>query len=297
MLNDQEGFVDGTEGMTLNAISWMAVRAASAFLGKTAALLPLAGPTAAESESMAVFALTKPGQVTASAPPGSRPSGAQLGSAHILQMAQFYVRALMLSKHFGVVAACTRGFLALLQCLLRGRSPQRAPVVQSWLRALLDQVLPATGDDSWVRRSAGLPFCFLALLQAQSSHTESSLISSTLRALLRAAREDNADWRSRVHALNVMRAVLQDSMLTVDSMPVLGEALEIFLRGFCDANWAVRNAALMAFTAAVQRAVPTRTDRLEAVAAVADSAPKVRAVRRVRACVRASASSPRTLSS
>ncbi len=66
-----------------------------------------------------------------------------------------------------------------------GSEPSLIALVTERLQSLL-ALIRSDVSDSWIRRSAGLPFCVLAMLQGQplQSHRETSLLSYTLTTLL-----------------------------------------------------------------------------------------------------------------
>lgn len=66
-----------------------------------------------------------------------------------------------------------------------------------------------------------------------------------------------AQWRPRVHALNILRALVRDSALAAAMGPVAVGALRAAVAGFDADSWAERNSALIVFASAVERVVGT----------------------------------------
>ena len=213
---------------------------------------------------------------------------------------------LLSSKHNGVIEKAHVAFLHLNQRLLASSDPVLRSLPPSWLDGLLKGILDqAGGSDTWIRRSAGLPFCFLSILQADPSSNGDSLVTRALTRLLsmmsgrddtekdtsaetaptsevrlppvaslaqskkggsterekectESDAEEEKQWRVKVHCLNIVRSIFQDSSFAVDSVAFTATALRSALEGFASTNWAVRNSSLLCFTAILNRAVKMR---------------------------------------
>ena len=63
------------------------------------------------------------------------------------------------------------------------------------------------------------------------------------------------EWRSRVHALNILRLIILDAPLAVEMRQFVGDAIISALIGYRDTDWAVRNSATMTFSAAMLRVI------------------------------------------
>lgn len=140
------------------------------------------------------------------------------------------------------------------------------------LPSLLPDCTQNTDEESmsWIRRSAGLPDSILALLQAQSPDLRAASVSRSLSLLLasssvQASPQGLSDpalttsWTTRVHSLNVMRTLFSSSILRDELSPHVVPALISSLSGFADPKWAVRNAALLLFSAILRRIVSTHS--------------------------------------
>ena len=62
-------------------------------------------------------------------------------------------------------------------------------------------------------------------------------------------------WRSRVHALNILRFAILDAPLASDTRPFISDAVISSLIAYNDSKWAVRNSATMVFASAMLRVV------------------------------------------
>jgi hypothetical protein len=64
-----------------------------------------------------------------------------------------------------------------------------------------------------------------------------------------------AQWKSRVHALNILRLIILDSPMANDTKFFIGDTIIAGLLGYEDDDWAVRNSSTMVFAAAMLRVV------------------------------------------
>ncbi|SPQ96062.1 unnamed protein product (mitochondrion) [Plasmodiophora brassicae] len=152
------------------------------------------------------------------------------------------------AKHQGIITRAFQSLEALCAHVLA--LDQGAGFVNAWLDTLLDVLQSGeTSRLAWIRRSAGVPFCYRAILRAEirkSPHcrTMSRRVMSTIMSIIRTSPE----WEARVLALNVLRAVLGDGVLSVHLVSYIPDAMRFALSGFTSTHWAIRNASLMLFT-------------------------------------------------
>ena len=112
-----------------------------------------------------------------------------------------------------------------------------------------------------LRRSAGFSSTFLAILHAEFVKPR-TLLPLAMNKLMHHARTgilgadaSHEELSMTVHALNVLRLILLDSVLGSDLGPYLAEASILSLKGFQSPQWAVRNSSMMMFASIVQRTV------------------------------------------
>ncbi|CBJ32757.1 conserved unknown protein [Ectocarpus siliculosus] len=146
---------------------------------------------------------------------------------------------------------------------------------------------PRTIGQFVLRRSTGLAFTFMAILRAEPRSVEPVLLPRCMGHLLAMAKANEAqskdkeskskdntgddtqvapktlvdegaskgDWKSTVHAMNVLRVVFVDATLADDVGPYVTEATMAAVCGFEHPMWAVRNSSMMLFASIMQRAV------------------------------------------
>lgn len=124
----------------------------------------------------------------------------------------------------------------------------------SWMQS--DIRLLKTKEQLISRRSAGLPFLFLGVLDAASisGETLAEYMDYTMKGLLAIARSsysvDSEETNDipQVHAYNCMRQIFKDSKLKSGISQFVNDALELSLQHLCNPTWAIKNGALMLFT-------------------------------------------------
>ena len=67
--------------------------------------------------------------------------------------------------------------------------------------------------------------------------------------------DNSYEWRTRIHALNVLRLVILDAPLAKDMRKFIGDSLVSALIGYSDESWVVRNSSTMAFAAVMLRVI------------------------------------------
>ncbi|GMK53867.1 hypothetical protein CspeluHIS016_0104530 [Cutaneotrichosporon spelunceum] len=139
---------------------------------------------------------------------------------------------------FGTVVDAVRGI------------PSLAHLTGEWVDSQLDVV--AEGKLSTLRRSAALPFTFLALL---SDPTQRDRALDTLLSM--AAISSPSSDATKVHAMNTLKIVLLDAKQAHALPRYLEQTLTTSLQAFGSANWAVRNVALILFSTLTNRALTT----------------------------------------
>ncbi|KAJ9057122.1 hypothetical protein DSO57_1025555 [Entomophthora muscae] len=164
-------------------------------------------------------------------------------------------------RHRGAFSALMPCFRAICSRLLRSTS---SAVVRDWLEGGLTKL--AKADASITQRSAGLPLCMVAILNALPS-PDHALLANATQQLFWLAKFGKLPPRDvsfkefdfnepsedsvlpRVHGLNVLRAVFQDSGIgpqVFDGFGPLG--LVVAATGLGSASWAIRNSSVLLFS-------------------------------------------------
>ncbi|CAM9242712.1 unnamed protein product [Ectocarpus sp. 4 AP-2014] len=217
-----------------------------------------------------------------------RGSGCLLAAKDVTAIGETLLKTLLSLKHMGCVASAQAALQTVCEAMLHGgrRNAPLARLPSLWLDQLLGQ-LAGEKQEFVLRRSTGLAFTFMAILRAEPRSVEPVLLPRCMGHLLAMAkaheaqskdneskRKDNAgddtqvapetlvdegaskgDWKSTVHAMNVLRVVFVDATLADDVGPYVTEATMAAVCGFEHPVWAVRNSSMMLFASIMQRAV------------------------------------------
>ena len=156
------------------------------------------------------------------------------------------------SKHNGVLENTYSGLLTVCTRLVDCGQGWNS-VVETWLAELLASIRCVTSD-SWLRRSRGNAFALMAICEAEPMSRPPVLLELAMACLIQMASTDQQDWRSLVHALNLLRSIFRDGSLHIRCLPHLSTAFECAIIGFSHSEWAVRNAAMIAFVPILAKA-------------------------------------------
>lgn len=174
--------------------------------------------------------------------------------------------ALFELKHKGAVATAYQAFEGVCRSFLAHgeTNPTLGALPMAWADRLLDR-LERSEQHFILRRSSGFAYSFVAILRAEPRNAAAVILPKVMATLLRLAgldtdvvsssHDQHLRWRSRVHALNILKLVCQDAILADDVSVYVATMLELAVRGFDCSSWAVRNSAMMLFAAATQRAI------------------------------------------
>ena len=121
-----------------------------------------------------------------------------------------------------------------------------------------------------LRRSAGIPPTIIAILRAEPAiikanraynrkpgceprSEETELLNKTLEFLLAQVEQPAQREDTKIHALNIMKAIFSDALLRHDARTYISRAMILSMEEFQSDNWSIRNSALMCFTALIKR--------------------------------------------
>lgn len=143
--------------------------------------------------------------------------------------------------------------------LLHAPLHEQRSLPHMWLTRFLDTIAaPDAKALTITRRSAGLGYSVVALLNAAVSARDMSLVRATVSRLGQIARQDGANELSErktpsIHAFNTLRYMIADKNLSSALRPELGPLIPLSVDRFRSALWSVRNAALMLYASLLTR--------------------------------------------
>ncbi|KAF9192082.1 hypothetical protein BGZ51_006274 [Haplosporangium sp. Z 767] len=160
-------------------------------------------------------------------------------------------------RHPGAFSSVFPAYISLCTRLLNSEDPALAALPRAWLEDNLDAILSEA--ISVTRRSAGLPLCILAIVNAELSDSRRTLLPMVMRRVMAiASKAVSADANQRVdlpqiHAMNVLRRLFMDAKLSTSVLPYVGQGLELSIVAFSSVSWAVRNCGVMLFSTLLHR--------------------------------------------
>lgn len=158
-------------------------------------------------------------------------------------------------KHRGAFSSVYPTFILICEICFKNESLRDFPL--QWLLQSIQQI--ETKNQLISRRSGGLPFLFTGILTGEKIVKSQKLIKLSFEELLRIARTEyipNADEKNdipQVHAFNCIKHIFIDSQLSEVSYSYVNDALQLSLTNFNNRTWAIRNCAVMLFTALQNR--------------------------------------------
>ncbi|XP_077864701.1 tRNA (32-2'-O)-methyltransferase regulator THADA-like [Saccoglossus kowalevskii] len=173
-------------------------------------------------------------------------------------LGDFFMDILMKARHRGAFELSYTGFEQLCHLLWRSEVKELNSLPVKWLQILLTEI-QCTNEISQLcatRRSAGIPFAFQAILNAECmvqkdrpnfKHVMIQLLDLSL------GQSVNDDTFAQVHSLNILCALYKDSELGEDVFPFIADGVKAAILGFNSELWGVRNSSMMLFNALITR--------------------------------------------
>ncbi|CUM45525.1 uncharacterized protein AC631_03396 [Debaryomyces fabryi] len=164
-------------------------------------------------------------------------------------------------KHRGAFSSVYPSFVSACEICFKSDEEELASKPNIWLKQNIKLIKSKTQYIS--RRSGGLPYLITAILTAEKSCNKAKehkdLIDYTFQELISIAKEEyiqNADEKMdipQVHSFNCMKHIFIDSQLSSLCTPYVNQVLTLSLTNFYNPTWAIRNCAVMLFTALQNR--------------------------------------------
>ncbi|KAJ2487944.1 hypothetical protein IWW37_005034 [Coemansia sp. RSA 2050] len=173
------------------------------------------------------------------------------------------LRTLLTSiRHTGAFSAVHPAFTTVCGRMMRSSNPALNGTVSAWLDQCLDTAVIC--QVSVTRRSAGWPLCLLSILTCDKLATQALLpravdrlfaLASDLqiRADSRAVVAEGTTDLPQVHAINMLRVLLDDHALAADIVPYIEHAFVLSLTGLRSSRWAIRNVCSLLYASLTRR--------------------------------------------
>ncbi|KAJ1931887.1 hypothetical protein FBU59_006558, partial [Linderina macrospora] len=191
------------------------------------------------------------------------------------------LRTLLTSiRHRGAFSAVHPAFTDVCRRLYHSSNAELSRKVAQWLEQCLDIVTIC--QVSVTRRSAGWPLCLLSILTCDMNATQALLpramdrifaLATDLRVDVASADDavsedpetDGTVDLPQVHAINMLRVLLDDKTLASDIVPYIEHAYVLSLTGLRSRHWAIRNVCGLLYAALTRRVFGANKAREETI--------------------------------
>jgi len=175
-----------------------------------------------------------------------------LPTEKIIKIGNDFFDQMRMNTHRGAFEVGYEGFSRVTKVLWASKNPKLHDLPEQWLTKLLkSSQYPDVITNT--RRSAGLPYCVVAVLaaaQPRYSKKGSEMFARTMTILLDFARHME---EASVHSMNILRMIVKDTRFGDSVIPYIGESFMVSIPGFTADHWKVRNASTLLFSALMQR--------------------------------------------
>ena len=178
-----------------------------------------------------------------------------LSPSQMSSMGQLLMKVLLTTRHNGAIEKTFLAFQQLCKKAVRSPVPSVSILCSEWLNNLLTKVIV---EDAYIlRRSAGIPFCVLAVLYAEGDGGQRPFLKQAMETLLRVANDksNGTDTTGRIHSLNVLRSLIKDTQLSLDVMPFVASAFVTAIQGAQSNDWGITNSSSQLFAALIARSM------------------------------------------
>ncbi|XP_076259481.1 thyroid adenoma-associated protein homolog isoform X2 [Rhynchophorus ferrugineus] len=164
----------------------------------------------------------------------------------------FFVDVFVQSKHRGVFEQAYVGFSIISEHFWISSRSKINAFPKEWLQEAIELCTGKKHSDDLcaTRRSAGLPFLILSIL---TTTTDTTYFHNTISSLFTTAEDDQCINETKMHCLNVLRAIFRHSKLGELVTPYVGRGVILAIRGFKSDAWGIRNSSTLLFSALMVR--------------------------------------------
>ncbi|XP_066137388.1 uncharacterized protein THADA isoform X2 [Euwallacea fornicatus] len=169
------------------------------------------------------------------------------------KIGEFFVNVFVQSKHRGVFEQAYVGFSIVCEYFWKSSNENIVRLAPNWLQQALDLCTGKKHSEDLcaTRRSAGLPFLILSILTTEPYPTH---FYNTMVSLFKTSEDyDNCTDETRMHCLNVLRAIFRHSKLGELVAPYVAKGVILAITGFKSEAWGVRNSSTLLFSALMTR--------------------------------------------
>lgn len=164
---------------------------------------------------------------------------AMLSEETLTKIGQFFVNVFIQSKHRGVFEQAYVGFSIICEYFWKSTRQSVSSLPKQWLQEAVELCTGKKQNEDLcaTRRSAGLPFMILSIL---TTEPDPSYFHNTMGNLFRCAEDyENGSEETRMHCLNVLRAVFRHSKLGELVASYIARGVILAITGFKSESWGV----------------------------------------------------------
>ena len=173
----------------------------------------------------------------------------------IHKIGDFYRDQLLHSRHRGAFELAYAGFVQLVRTMWSCSISKLQTLPQTWVEQLMEKVKGHDADDLCsTRRSAGVPFFFLAVVSTEPAINDSRSLKFVMKNLIGIASEPiTNDNTHHVHSRNILRVLFRDSSLGDQVQPFIGDGIKVCIEGYNCSYWPVSNSSALLFSILLRR--------------------------------------------
>lgn len=172
----------------------------------------------------------------------------------VIEIGEHFKQLLSETKHRGAFEQAYVGFSKL--CTRLWREPELHQLPMIWLTELMEDI---SSDDSTnikmcaTRRSAGVPFLVQALIISELQIGTTKALHFCMSTLITICYDPLKSTDSRVHALNILRALFRSTDLNEVVGSFVTDGIICSIKGYDANTWAERNSSTLLFAALITR--------------------------------------------
>ncbi|XP_064489031.1 tRNA (32-2'-O)-methyltransferase regulator THADA-like isoform X3 [Ornithodoros turicata] len=195
-------------------------------------------------------------------PADSESNEGPLSVKQVLSIGNFFMEEMSTIRHRGAFEQAFTAFVKMCHVLWRSKCVELSSLPATWISELM--VAVEQRGLSATRRSAGIPFIVQALLVSEPAVLGSKTFHRAMQEFLAIAHPgSDSAVESKVHAINVLRALYRNAKLGDIVVPYVADGVKVALLGFKAESWAVRNSATLLFSALMTRIFGVNRSREE----------------------------------
>ncbi|OMJ08669.1 Thyroid adenoma-associated protein-like protein [Smittium culicis] len=171
-------------------------------------------------------------------------------------------------RHRGAFAAVYTEFAKVCKRIYSSKVNEIKSLIEKWLELCIDNMV--IKQISITRRSAGWPYCLLALLSSDKDckivylpGIVKRLFEISEKNVIVDINETNLVDLPQVHAINMLRNLFVDKFVTNDMIPFTEQGMVLALNGLESKHWAIKNACGLLFASLMERLFGIKKNKIE----------------------------------